>query len=57
VVDPIGGWIKRLLERCAALDVHKKQLAVCVRILRGAGEIEELGAEFSTMTPQRCAIG
>ncbi len=27
--------MKRLLERCAALDVHKKQVTVCVRLLGG----------------------
>jgi hypothetical protein len=44
--------MNRLLERCAALDVHKKQLAACVRILGTAGEIEDLNTEFSTMTSQ-----
>ena len=34
--------MRRLLERCAALDVHKKQVAACARILGAAGEIEEL---------------
>jgi|SRR5579875_3295431 len=48
--------MKRLLERCAALDVHKKQPSACVRILGAAGEIEELGAEFSTMTSQLLAL-
>ena len=33
--------MKRLLERCAALDVHKKQVTVCVRLLAPDGEIEE----------------
>ena len=44
--------MKRLLERCAALDVHKKQVTVCVRLLGGGGEVEELVAEFSTMASQ-----
>lgn len=48
--------MKRLLERCAALDVHKKQLAACVRILGAGGEIEELNAEFSTMTSRLLAL-
>ena len=48
--------MKRLLERCAALDVHKKQLAACVRILGAAGENEELNVEFSTMTSQLLAL-
>ena len=48
--------MKRLLERCSALDVHKKPLSACLRILGAAGEIEELNAEFSTMTSQLLAL-
>lgn len=48
--------MKRLLERCAALDVHKKQVTVCVRLLGGGGEVEELMAEFSTMASQLLAL-
>jgi transposase len=48
--------MKRLLERCAALDVHKKQVTVCVRLLVAGGEIEELMAEFSTMASQLLAL-
>jgi transposase len=44
--------MKRLLERCAALDVHKRQVTVCVRILGVGGEVEEFNAEFSTMAAQ-----
>ena len=47
--------MKRLLERCAALDVHKKQLAVA-RPPGAAGEVEELNAEFSTMASQLLAL-
>ena len=43
--------MRRMLERCAALDVHKAQVTVCVRILDAGGEIEELSAVFSTMAP------
>jgi transposase len=48
--------MKRLLERCAALDVHKKQVTVCVRLLGAGGEVEELVAEFSTMPAQLVAL-
>ena len=49
--------MKRLLERCAALDVHKKHLAgVRPDPPRRAGEIEELGAEFSGMTSHLLAL-
>jgi transposase len=48
--------MKRLLERCAALDVHKKQVTVCVRLLGAGGEVEELLAEFSTMPAQLLAL-
>jgi transposase len=48
--------MKRLLERCAALDVHKKQVTVCVRLLAADGGIEEIVAEFSTMASQLVAL-
>ena len=48
--------MKRLLERCAALDVHKKQVTVCVRLLAPDGGIEEIVAEFSTMARQLVAL-
>jgi transposase len=48
--------MKRLLERCAALDIHKKQVTVCVRILGAGGQVEELNAEFSTMAAQLLAL-
>jgi transposase len=41
--------MRRVLERCAALDVHKKQVTACARILAQGGELEELVVEFSTM--------
>ena len=49
-------WMRRMFERCAALDVHKKQLTACARILTGGGEIEELTAEFSTMAADLLAL-
>ena len=41
--------MRRVLEHCAALDVHKKQLTACARVLGPGGELEELTVEFSTM--------
>jgi transposase len=41
--------MRRILERCAALDVHKKQVTACARILGVGGEVEEVTVEFSTM--------
>jgi hypothetical protein len=51
--------MRRVLERCAALDVHKKQLTACARILGQGGELEELTAEFPPWPPicWRCATG
>jgi len=48
--------MKRVLERCAALDVHKKQVTACARILRPGGELEELMVEFSTMAADLFAL-
>ena len=48
--------MRRLLERCAALDVHKASVTVCARILGSGGEIEEFMAEFSTMAADLLAL-
>ena len=48
--------MKRVLERCAALDVHKKTVMACARILSAGGEIEELTVEFSTMAADLLAL-
>jgi transposase len=48
--------MRRVLERCAALDVHKKQLTACARILGRGGELEELTAAFSTMAADLLAL-
>jgi transposase len=45
-----------MLERCAALDVHKAQVTVCARMLGGGGELDELVVEFSTMTADLLAL-
>src|SRR5256884_4411786 len=42
--------MERLYERCAALDVHKQQVTVCVHVPDQAGVRSELRAEFATMT-------
>jgi len=48
--------MRRVLERCAALDVHKKQVTACARILGEGGELEELTVEFSTMAVELLAM-
>jgi transposase len=48
--------MRRVLERCAALDVHKKQVTACARMLGQGGELEELTAEFSTMAADLLAL-
>ena len=48
--------MRRLLERCAALDVHKASVTLCARILGPGGEIEEFMAEFSTMAADLLAL-
>jgi transposase len=45
-----------VLERCAALDVHKKQVTACARIVGEGGELEELTVEFSTMSAELLAM-
>jgi transposase len=46
----------RILERCAALDVHKRQVTVCARVPDRQGGRAELRAEFETMTPDLLAL-
>jgi transposase len=48
--------MRRVLERCAALDVHKKQVTACARMLGQGGELEELTAEVSTMAADLLAL-
>ena len=48
--------MEQLLERCAALDVHKRQVTVCARVPDRDGERAELQAEFETMTPDLLAL-
>jgi transposase len=48
--------MEKILERCAALDVHKRQLSACARVPDRQGERAELQAEFETMTPDLLAL-
>lgn len=48
--------MKRLLDRCAAIDVHKKMVTVCARVVTADGELGELMAEFSTMAADLLAL-
>ena len=41
--------MRRMLERCATLDMHQKTVTACARILKARGELEELIVEASTM--------
>ena len=42
--------MEQLLERCAGLDVHKKTVAVCVRIPGPDGAPQEIVRTFGTTT-------
>jgi transposase len=48
--------MRRMLERCAALDVHQKTVTACARMLMVGGEIEERIVEFSTMAGDLLAL-
>jgi transposase len=48
--------MEKILERCAALDVHKRQLTACARVPDRNGGRGELRAEFETMTPDLLAL-
>jgi transposase len=45
-----------MLERCVALDVHKKSVSVCARIVGPGGELEEFTAVFATMAADLLAL-
>jgi transposase len=45
-----------MLERCAALDVHKKFVTVCARVITPEGELQEFMAEFATMAGDLLAL-
>ena len=48
--------MRRMIERCAALDVHQKAVTACARIVRDGGEREELIVEFRTMAADLLAL-
>jgi transposase len=48
--------MEKVLERCAALDVHKRQVTACAHVPDRRGERSELRAEFQTMTPDLLAL-
>jgi transposase len=48
--------MERVLERCAALDVHKAQVTVWVRVPDGCGGREDLRARYSTMAADLLAL-
>jgi transposase len=48
--------MERLLERCAALDVHQASVSVCVRLPDDDGGRHELDARFGTTTPDLLAM-
>ncbi len=48
--------MRRMLERCAALDVHQKTVMACARIVNAGGEFEEVIAEFQTMAADLLAL-
>src|SRR6266516_4086761 len=51
-----GAVMEKVLERCAALDVHKRQVTACAHVPDRLGERAELRAEFQTMTPDLLAL-
>jgi transposase len=48
--------VERMLERCCALDVHKRQVTACVHVPDREGRRSELRAEFSTVTGELLAL-
>jgi transposase len=48
--------MERILERCAALDVHKRQVTACAHVPDREGRRSELRAEFSTVTSELLAL-
>jgi transposase len=48
--------MERILERCCALDVHKRQVTACVHVPNRKGGRSELRAEFQTMTGELLAL-
>jgi transposase len=45
-----------LYSRCAGIDVHKKTVVVCCRIVEASGSVTKLTRTFSTMTQDLLAL-
>src|SRR5690348_17690629 len=55
---PWGERFMEILYRCCAgIDVHKKNVVVCVRRLDAAGKVHPEVRTFSTMTSDLLALG
>jgi len=48
--------MERLLERCAALDVHQASVSACVRVPGVSGQRREFDQRFGTTTPDLLAL-
>src|SRR5918994_5942109 len=48
--------MKRIIERCCALDVQKRQVTACVQVPDRRGRRSELRAEFQTVTSELLAL-
>ena len=48
--------MNRIIERCCALDVHKRQVTACVHVPDSQGDRAELRAEFQTVTSELLAL-
>jgi transposase len=50
-----GSWMQTMIARCCGLDVHKKQVTACVRLLID-GAVTEIVQTFGTTTPDLLAL-
>jgi hypothetical protein len=48
--------VERLLERCAALDVHQASVSACVRVPGERDQRREFNERFGTTTPDLLAL-
>jgi transposase len=55
-IDTLGGVMDRIIERCAALDIHKDSLIACVRVPDGRGGRRQQAQWFSTTTAGLLAL-
>jgi transposase len=56
VIDERGQTVELIVERPAALDVHKAQVTACVRVLDGDGGRLEQIEQFQTTVPGLLAM-